>query len=417
MKSQRWLVWMMRVAIGAVFIASGFVKGVDPFGSLYKFREYLTALGMWLPDSVLLTGVIALCAFEFMLGIFLALGCYRRGAPRLALALMSFMLILTAWIAFADPVSDCGCFGDALVLSNWATFIKNIVITAGVVYLVKMNLEAPCMVSPYLQWLVFLGGAVYIVCISLYGYEIQPPVDFRPFPTGSVLAGEDGETDDEAASMTFIYARGDEISEVSASDPQPDESEGWTFVERREKSAENSGNGSTLHIYTDDEEDATHDILDGQKSLLILIPELERVSKSDAWKIERLVAEARDENMVPACIVAGSDHALRIWKDLLDPSVPLYKAEDTVLKMVARGNPAVVLSDNGKIVWKATMRSLPIEDSKGWIGKYYRDDRDMLRLLSSVLIAWLGLLALASHLRAFRIPGKRFRKNPVQAEE
>lgn len=411
MKSQRWLVWLMRLAIGAVFIASGFAKGVDPFGTLYKFREYLTALGMWLPDSVLLTGVIALCAFEFLLGVFLALGCFRCWAPRLALALMSFMLILTGWIAFADPISDCGCFGDALVISNWGTFIKNIVLTAGVVYLVKMNRQAPCIISPYLQWLAFLGSSVYIVCISLYGYEIQPLVDFRPFPTGSALAENEEEAADESSNMTFIYAKGDERVEVSASDPQPDESEGWTFVERREHKGDASEKESSLHIYTaEDEEDVTSDILDGQRSLLILIPELERVSKSDAWKIERLVAEARDEKMVPACIVAGSDHTLKIWKDLLDPSVPLYKAEDTVIKMVARGNPAVVLSDNGKIVWKATMRSLPVEERKGWIAKYERDDRDALRLMTSVIIAWLGLLALASHLRAFprlKLPRKK----------
>ncbi len=405
MKGQGLMIWLMRLAIGSIFIYSGITKGIDPFGTLYKFREYFAALNMWIPDSVLLTGVIALCSFEFLIGVFLILGCYRKSAPLLALIFMVLMLLLTGWILIADPVSDCGCFGDSLVLSNSATFIKNIFILAGVFWLVKFNKEGNCLITPYLQWMAFLGSGAYIVIISLYGYEVQPLVDFRPFPIGTSVLAED-DNNDEAEELTFVYTRGDEKIEIKAGDPIPSEEEGWKFTKRIQnnniKFIANQPKATEFSIYTlgEEEEDVTYDLIPGEEILLVLAPELERVSKSDAWKIETLADEASEEGINFAFIVAASDDLAEIWKDLLNTSVDIYKGEDTVIKMIARGNPAVVLINDGKIMWKSTLRSLPLENvTKNWIRDYQRDDKDVLIVTTSTFIGWLAFLVFLSYLR------------------
>ena len=109
----QWVTWIIRVLVGGVFIFSGFVKAVDPWGTLYKVEEYLNVMGIGLWHSIVVAGVFLLCAFEFTIGIFLILGCYRRSAPWLAFITMCFMLPLTLWIAVFNPVADCGCFGEA----------------------------------------------------------------------------------------------------------------------------------------------------------------------------------------------------------------------------------------------------------------------------------------------------------------
>lgn len=119
-----------RFILAAAFIFSGFVKAVDPLGFQYKVQDYLAAFGMasWFPSFFPLLGGIALSAIEFSIGIFLFFGVRRTVASTLALMLMSFMTPLTLYLAIFNPVSDCGCFGDAWVLTNWETFIKNVLL-------------------------------------------------------------------------------------------------------------------------------------------------------------------------------------------------------------------------------------------------------------------------------------------------
>ena len=119
-----------RFLLAAGFIFSGFVKAVDPLGSFYKIQDYLTAFGMaaWFPTYLQLLFAIVLSALEFSVGVFLFFGIRRRFATTLALLLMIVMTPLTLYLALANPVSDCGCFGDAWVLTNWETFGKNVVL-------------------------------------------------------------------------------------------------------------------------------------------------------------------------------------------------------------------------------------------------------------------------------------------------
>ena len=235
----RVITWLLRITVGATFIISGFVKAVDPWGTLYKFEDYMAAMHLPVFHNLLLTGAFLLCAYEFVAGVFLLLGCFRKSAPIAAMLFMAVMLPLTVWIAFWNPVSDCGCFGDAFILSNQATLWKNVVLTIAVAWLIKYNHTERCLVRPSLQWLAFIGSSAYIIAVSLAGYIYQPLLDFRPYPVGtpitefsSVSDDEDEKTDDEA--IRFIYAKGGVEKSFGIDDELPDEADGWHFVRREE---------------------------------------------------------------------------------------------------------------------------------------------------------------------------------------
>ena len=126
------LINMCRLLLAATFILSGFVKAIDPLGTQYKIHDYLEAMGLtpWIPDWATLTASVILAAFEFALGIYLLFAIQRRIVSRIVTAVMVVMTALTLWIAVANPVKDCGCFGDAIVLTNTQTLIKNIILLA-----------------------------------------------------------------------------------------------------------------------------------------------------------------------------------------------------------------------------------------------------------------------------------------------
>lgn len=117
-----------RMLVGIVFMFSGFVKAVDPLGSTYKFQDYFTAFQMeWAHPLALYLGIL-LCVAEFVIGVGLLFGTRMRLFAYAVTIFMTFFTILTLVLAIYNPVSDCGCFGDAIKMTNWQTFYKNVVL-------------------------------------------------------------------------------------------------------------------------------------------------------------------------------------------------------------------------------------------------------------------------------------------------
>ena len=160
-----------RLLLGVVFIFSGTVKAVDPMGGAIKIGDYLTSFGLdkLQPFTVLIS--FNLSALEFMLGVCMLLGVYRRYTTFLTLLMMSFMTPLTLYLAIFNPVSDCGCFRDALVISNWQTFYKNVVLLAAAIYVFIHNqrLYKAIPTMPTGSW---LCGHMSSLSVSLTGIII-----------------------------------------------------------------------------------------------------------------------------------------------------------------------------------------------------------------------------------------------------
>ncbi|MDE5750833.1 MAG: DoxX family protein, partial [Duncaniella sp.] len=277
-----WLVWTLRILVGAVFVLSGFVKGVDPWGSVIKIGEYFTVWGIPVPGAVVTFCAFLLAGYEFVWGLLLMLGCYRRASVWLLTLQMAVMLPLTLYILIADPVEDCGCFGDFIILSNAATFSKNLLLTLALVYLIRFNTRVRGLYIDEVQWIV--GGLVtfYILLVELYGYNIQPMLDFRRFGPGTMLVAEE---EDKEATLEYTYER-DGIRQTFTLDALPDST--WTFVDSSVVGGEvDDTDGFT--IIGDDGEDIAPELIDnGTEMFIVTIPDVDRVDLSATYLLNDL---------------------------------------------------------------------------------------------------------------------------------
>lgn len=363
-KIVRTVTWLLRLIIGGVFIFSGFTKAIDPWGTIYKITDYIGALSFSIEPNIVIVSAFSLCAFEFILGVFLFLGSFRKSSAILSLAFMFVMLLLTLWIAITNPVADCGCFGDAIKLSNWATFWKNVALIIGVIWLVKFNTICKPLIAPSIQWIAMLSTFAYIVTIELVGFFYQPLMDFRQYKIGTSLISES--TGDSTPEYLFTYKKQDILKDFTV-DNLPDENDGWEFIDRKEiiKDLKDDNTKGSFHIWENGNE-ITEEVLDDHllknKMLLLLMPKLEEVSIAQTWKINSLHDWATSHNIKMIAIVSGSDDDIENWKDLSMPDYPIYTADDTEIKELVRGNPAVVFLQNGIIEWKSTLRAIDTDD-------------------------------------------------------
>ena len=176
-----------RLLTAATFVLSGFVKAVDPLGTQYKINDYLEAwhLAQYVPDILTLAASVAMSTVEFGIGICLLFAIHRRATSRLLLLIMAVFTPLTLWLAIADPISDCGCFGDAIKLSNWETFWKNVVLLAFAVVLARRPADMIRFISRTNQWIVLNYSALFILAVSGYSLYYLPQFDFRPYHVGA----------------------------------------------------------------------------------------------------------------------------------------------------------------------------------------------------------------------------------------
>lgn len=346
-------VWTLRIVIGVIFITSGFAKSVDIWGFVYKIEEYLNVWDFAQPRSLVLMAALAISSAEFLLGLMLTIGAYKRTCVWFMLAMMAVMLPLTAYIWIENPVSDCGCFGDMIRISNSETFFKNVFITAGLIFLALKNRLVRGLFHAYTQWITAISATLYILAIAFIGYNIQPLLDFRSFPVGSQLIQADSEIDEP--SFAFIYEK-DGIHKSFTEDSLPDST--WTFVDRKQTSG-SLDSKTELNIYDEDGNNITADIADaGEDKLIIVIPQGERADVSFTYLINELQKHVESHGGSIIELGAFSDDELEEWKDLSMATYPIYSAESTTLKELARGNMAAIYLRDGQIIWKRNLTSI-----------------------------------------------------------
>ena len=414
----RTFILLLRFLIGGIFICSGFVKAIDIWGVEYKIEDYLTAFNWtW---GYPFTGFFAvvLPLFEFVTGALLFVGSFRRTTVFLLLACMAAMLPLSAYIWIADPVSDCGCFGDALILSNAATFWKNIFITAGLVCLLRHNHRLRSFYGPAVQWLTALIPTLYLLPVIAYGNYIQPMLDFRPFKIGTSIIEPDSRND--GTEFLFSYRKGNETKEFTV-DNLPDTS--WTFVDRKEiKAAAQPANQTPYNpIAIFDGGQPASDILPSQgETLLILIPDIGGINALTNFRLNDLNDLSNGKGIPMICLTSSSEKEIAAWRAVSMSSYPVYQMDDSQLKTIARGNPAIVYLKNGIIGYKSTFSSF-LDSMETEIGNHRLNltklsdenttGHDLLISLSLILIATMTLLFLINRTHLLIKFGLRWRKN------
>ena len=316
------LVNICRIILAVVFILSGFVKAVDPLGTQYKIQDYLEAmnLGGLVPDFLTLAASVAQSAVEFCLGIFLLFAIQRRLTSNMIVLIMLVMTPLTLWLALANPISDCGCFGDALVLTNWQTFWKNVVLLACALIVARWPRQMFRFVSESNQWIVINYSILFIVAISLWSLYDRPQFDFRPYHVGTNLRDGWQRTMD-----------GEDL-------PYAD-----LFIER-----------------ADDGEDITEAVLaDTSYVFLLVSPYLEQADDSRLDLINELYEYSREHDYPFYCLTASTEKAMAQWRDRTGAEYPYCLTDGTTLKTIIRSNPGLLLLHDGVIVRKWSHNALP----------------------------------------------------------
>ena len=421
-KYEKWcqvLTLLMRLTVGGVFIFSGFTKAIDPWGAFYKVSDYQLALGFEQWTGTALFIAVSLAVAEFLLGVAIAAGVYRRSAPWLALVLMLVMTPLTLWLAVTGAVPDCGCFGDVLHLSNWATFGKNLLLLLGIIYLLLFNTSLRSLYGPAVQWIVMALSFAFVIAVAYYGYFTQPLIDYRPYPIGTRLISTGiGDNGNDEEDFIFVYSKNGKREEFTI-DSLPDEEDGWEYVTRYHSRRpqgnviiQNGNATNSISIMDEYGFDVTVDVLGkNRRTVLLLFPDMHQVGVVNSFALNELNDAALVANADVVGLTPANASVISQWKDISMASYPIYNMDDSELKMLARGNPAVVYLEDGVIKWKRTLSSLddveqPIELSD--MNKDYDADRIIENLMLLYCISMMALLLVnRSHLLIRRIFSKK----------
>ena len=378
-----------RLILAVAFILSGFVKAVDPLGTQYKIQDYLVAMGLGrlIPDFMTLSASVLLSTLEFILGICLLFAIRRRMVSKIVLVLMTAMTLLTLWLALTDPISDCGCFGDALVLTNWQTFWKNIVLLTAAVIVWRYPLLMPRLIGEANQWIVMNYSGVFILLViagrSLY---TLPQFDFRPYHVGTDLR------------------------------------QGW----QRMMEGEDSPYAEFFMELTDEGEDITEDVLNREGYTFLLVsPHLEQADDSQLDALNQIYEYSLDNGYPFYCLTASTEKGINHWRNITGAEYPFCNTDDITLKTIIRSNPGLLLLKDGVIIRKWSHNNLP--DEQDLTGELETSElgqlpSDTVATKTLWILTWfvlpLVLLTLADRLWAWSgWLRKRNNNNPLNKEK
>ena len=356
-----------RFVLAVVFIFSGFVKAIDPLGTQYKIQDYLDAFG-WtgvFPEFIPFVASALLGMLEFCLGVYLFFGIRRIIAPRAVVAMMAVMTPLTFWLAWDHPVSDCGCFGDALVLTNWETFGKNVVLLAMSLVVLKCRRRLFPLATTRFDWLIALYGFLYILCMTVYCYRHLPVFDFRPYYVGadirqgmSIPAGEEP-TEFE----TRFVLQKDGVEKEFTLENYPDST--WTFVDSKTV-VKKQGYEPPIHDFSmiryDDGEDITEQVLaDEGYTFLLVAHQLGQANQSRMDLINELYDYCLEYGYAFYCLTSSSDEDILKWQEDTGAEYPFCLMDNITLKTMVRFNPGLMLLKKGTVVGKWSIIDIPDE--------------------------------------------------------
>ncbi len=356
-----------RFLLAVAFIFSGFVKAVDPLGFQYKIQDYLEAFGMlsWFPSFFPLLAAVILSAIEFSIGVCLFFGIRKKTTTLLAFLLMIFMTPLTLYLALKNPVSDCGCFGDAWVLTNWETFGKNIVLFIAAYSTFRWKKEIIRFISAKTEWLVSLYTILFVFALSFYCLAHLPVLDFRPYKIGkNILQGmeiPDG-AKPNVYETTFLMEKDGEKKEFTLEN-YPDST--WTFVDTRTVLKE-KGYEPPIHDFSLVEQSTGEDITDKvltdiNYTFLLVAHRIEEADDSNIDLINEIYDYSVENGYSFYCLTSSPSEEIELWRDKTGAEYPFCLVDDITLKTMIRSNPGLMLIRNGVILNKWNDADLPDE--------------------------------------------------------
>lgn len=361
-----------RILFGITFVFSGFVKAVDPIGFAYKIEDYLIAFQLIPFIPLALTFAVALILVELLLGVFILLGLYRKLSTAMGVLFMAVMTPMTLYIALKNPVEDCGCFGDALVISNWDTFYKNIVLVLLAVLLLVYHKRIKPLFTNKSKGLVVGFVFLFSLLFCLYNIFYLPIMDFRPYKVGVNIAEqmENDVSNGDVYENIYIYEK-DGVEEEFTEDNFPWEDSTWTFVDYQSKLIKEGEKPLIdefyITAYAKDGAgafvkggDITDDILTNTVVLFVVSLSLDDAREKGMKQIIALADYAADNDIELLVATSSEAAAIEQWhRKWGNPKVGYGLMDELTLKTIVRSNPGLLLLSEGTIVGKWSSRRLP----------------------------------------------------------
>ena len=346
--------------VGLVFLFSSFTKGVDPMGTAFKVQEYMTAWSIgsltfeWALPFANLLSVGLICA-EFLIGVLLIFNAYRRlSAWGLAL-MMLFFTVTTLIDAITNKVTDCGCFGDAVKLTNWQTFWKNIVLDVPTVWIVlTRNLRRKRRFER--DGIVFIAGATLMLVFALYNIKHEPVVDFRPWKIGNRMI-------EEHEAMNHLFLRNLESGEETVVDypnggwnEVPEEYKDFSKWEITRSTSDEPFEVMAPGFAMMDLEGNDHatELLPAEDGMLIVtIHHLEKVDEKGIREVRRAMRIAEENDLRIVLLTSALPEEIQAWlyENQLDGLDFLF-ADATAIETMMRGNPGFMFVKDAVVVDK-----------------------------------------------------------------
>jgi uncharacterized membrane protein YphA (DoxX/SURF4 family) len=368
MKTENILTLISRIVLGIVFVFSGFVKGVDPLGSTYKFTDYFTAFNLGFLEPFALVLAITLAAAEFIIGVSLLFRIrYQLGVWAL-LVFMSFFTVITFILALTNPVSDCGCFGDAIIMTNWQTFFKNLILIPFVLHIFWFRASRQDSFKPLYSWVALSVFTLVFLGIEVYAYRHLPLLDFRPYSVGTYIPAKmsapEGAPQDEY--KTYLYYEKNGTVEEFSEDNFPWEDTTWTYVDSKHILLK-KGYEPPIHDFTivdETDTDITSMLLsDEGYSFLLVARHLEDADTDAMNHASRLAAWCELAGHSFYCTTASGEKEIEEFRSRQDPAFGFHTTDEITLKTIVRANPGLLLLKEGTILAKWHYRDIPeLED-------------------------------------------------------
>ena len=402
------LLLICRIIIGVTFIFSGFVKAVDPLGSTYKFIDYFNAFGMGWANGLAFGLAVLQNVVEFTLGVMVLFNLRLRLSSALVLAFMVFYTPLTLYIAIANPVHDCGCFGDALVITNWQTFFKNLVLLAAAILVFAWRDKSDNHLKVNEQWALSGATVVAIAVFCGYSHRHTQVLDFRPYSVGTSIPEKMERPTGAPADVwesTFVYEKDGEQKTFQISN-LPDST--WTFVDAKHTLVK-KGYEPPIHdfsIVNPDGEDLTAEVLASDNyNFLLIAYNLDKSDLSRTDSINRLADFCLAQGYTFRMLTASTDDAIESFREMAEPPYEICICDETTLKTIVRSNPGLMVVKDGVIIGKWNLTDIP--PLKFFDGNLLAKCIDYQMQKQTSFYSWLLILLLAFIASIYLLARKR----------
>lgn len=361
-----------RIIVGAIFVFSGFVKAVDPWGTALKVNEYLSIYGFeqLVPWSMVFS--IWLCGAELMMGLMLTFKVRTRLISIFAMASMLFFTVLTFLSATWIPVEDCGCFGDALKLTPWQTFFKNLLIlpmVAVVWYRYRRYRVLEFKRSEIVLTCLFF---LFAMGVGTYCYLNLPLIDFLPYRKGADIYGmieaqHDTGSDEMAVEeyvLVYRNRRTGKLREFSIDDTEWQDERKWEWVETRvDNEAPAVHTLISEFSISDPEGNVTREVLTRPgRVYMICVTGLNDIGDGCRRRLRAVVERAAAEDAAVVCLTPQPLRSVTYYRFDGSDEVRCYNIDATVMKTMLRARNGLVVLNDGVIEDKYNCRNIRFGD-------------------------------------------------------